>query len=43
MQDQDTVNNEENVLNILFTEVDENGDAIENGIQERQLFTGKIF
>ena len=43
MQDQDTVNTEENVLNIIFTEVDENGNAVENGITKDNSLLVKYF
>ncbi|MGZ8550431.1 MAG: trigger factor, partial [Chitinophagaceae bacterium] len=43
MKDQDTVATEENVLNILFTEVDENGNALENGIKKDNSLLVKYF
>lgn len=43
MQDQDTVATEENVLNILFIEVDENGNEIENGIKKDNSLLVKYF
>jgi len=43
MQDQDTVAAEDNVLNIIFTEVDENGNAVENGIQKDNSLLVKYF
>ena len=43
MQDQDTVSIEDNVLNINFTEVDENGNAVENGIQKDNSLLVKYF
>lgn len=43
MQDQDTVAVEDNVLNIIFTEVDENGNAVENGIQKDNSLLVKYF
>ncbi len=43
MQDQDTVTVEDNVLNIIFTEVDENGNAVENGIQKDNSLLVKYF
>ena len=43
MQDQHTVNTEENVLNIIFTEVDENGNAVENGITKDNSLLVKYF
>jgi trigger factor len=43
MQDQDIVAVEDNVLNIIFTEVDENGNAVENGIQKDNSLLVKYF
>jgi trigger factor len=43
MQDQHTVDTEENVLNIIFTEVDENGNAMENGITKDNSLLVKYF
>jgi trigger factor len=43
MQDENTVNTEENVLNVLFTEVDENGNAIEGGITKDNSLLVKYF
>ncbi|MGZ8539218.1 MAG: trigger factor [Chitinophagaceae bacterium] len=43
MKDQDTVATEENVLNILFTEVDENGNALEHGIKKDNSLLVKYF
>lgn len=43
MQDQGTVDVEDNVLNIIFTEVDENGNAVENGIQKDNSLLVKYF
>jgi len=43
MQDQGTVAVEDNVLNIIFTEVDENGNAVENGIQKDNSLLVKYF
>jgi trigger factor len=43
MQDRDTVAVEDNVLNIIFTEVDENGNAVENGIQKDNSLLVKYF
>src|SRR5687768_5979498 len=43
MQDQDAVAVEDNVLNIIFTEVDENGNAVENGIQKDNSLLVKYF
>jgi len=43
MQDQDTVATEENVLNITFTEVDEDGNILENGIKKENSLLVKYF
>ena len=43
MQDQHTVASEENVLNIIFNEVDENANVIENGIQKDNSVLVKYF
>lgn len=43
MQDQDTVENDEQVLNVQFTEVDSSGVAIENGIQKDNSLLVKYF
>jgi len=43
MQDQHTVETEDNVLNIIFTEVDENSNAIENGITKDNSLLVKYF
>lgn len=43
MQDQDTVDNEENVLNVHFSEVDENAGEIENGITKDNSLLVKYF
>jgi len=43
MKDEDTVGTEENVLNIIFTEVDENSNAIENGITKDNSLLVKYF
>lgn len=43
MQDQHTVTTEENVLNIIFKEVDENANEIENGIQKENSLLVKYF
>ncbi len=43
MRDQDTVSTEENVLNIIFKEVDENANEIENGIQKDNSILVKYF
>lgn len=43
MQDQDTVATEENVLNITFAEVDEDGNILENGIKKDNSLLVKYF
>jgi trigger factor len=43
MQDQHTVDTEENVLNIIFTEADENGNDAENGIHKDNSLLVKYF
>lgn len=43
MKDEDTVTTEENVLNVSFTEVDENGNEIENGIKKENSLLVKYF
>lgn len=43
MKDLDEVASEENVLNVLFTEVNENGDAIEGGISKDNSLLVKYF
>lgn len=43
MKDQDTVTNEENVLNVTFTEVDENANEVENGIHKDNSILVKYF
>ncbi len=43
MQDQDSVSTDENVLNIIFTEADENGNLVENGIQKDNSLLVKYF
>lgn len=43
MKDQDTVEVEDNVLNIIFTEVDENGNEVENGITKDNSLLVKYF
>ena len=43
MKDQHTVTTEENVLNVIFTEVDENANEIENGIQKDNSLLVKYF
>jgi trigger factor len=43
MKDQDTVDTEENVLNVIFTEVDENANAIEGGATKDNSLLVKYF
>jgi len=43
MKDEDTVANEENVLNVTFTEVDENGNEKEGGIKKDNSLLVKYF
>jgi len=43
MKDQDTVANEENVLNVSFTEVDENANEVESGIHKDNSLLVKYF
>ena len=43
MKDQDTVNTEENVLNVIFTEVDENANEVEDGITKENSLLVKYF
>ncbi len=43
MKDEDTVNTEENVLNVIFSEVDENGNEIENGVTKDNSLLVKYF
>jgi len=43
MKDEHTVNTEENVLNVIFTEVDENGNEIEGGIKKDNSLLVKYF
>src|SRR5690606_22552475 len=43
MKDQDKVESEDNVLNLVFTEVDENGNDIENGITKDNSLLVKYF
>lgn len=43
MKDQDNVNTEENVLNVVFTEVDENANVIEGGITKDNSLLVKYF
>jgi trigger factor len=43
MQDENTVNTEENVLNVVFTEVDENGNEVEGGVKKDNSLLVKYF
>lgn len=43
MQDRDQIDSEENVLNVNFTEVDENANAIEGGVQKDNSVLVKYF
>ena len=43
MKDQDTVDSEENVLNVIFSEVDENGNEVEKGIKKDNSLLVKYF
>ena len=43
MKDEDTVTSEENVLNVTFTEVDENSNEIEGGIKKDNSLLVKYF
>jgi trigger factor len=43
MKDENTVNTEENVLNVIFTEVDENSNEIEGGIKKDNSLLVKYF
>lgn len=43
MKDEEVVQNEENVLNLLFSEVDENGNEIENGVKKENSLLVKYF
>lgn len=43
MKDQDTVDNEENVLNVHFSEVNENGAEVEGGISKDNSLLVKYF
>ncbi|MEO6611976.1 MAG: trigger factor [Chitinophagaceae bacterium] len=43
MKDQDTVNTEEDVLNVIFMEADENGHEIEGGIKKDNSLLVKYF
>ncbi len=43
MKDQDTVNTDENVLNVEFTEVDENANEIEGGAKKENSLLLKYF
>ena len=43
MQDQDTVNTEDHVLNVIFSEVNENGSEVEGGIKKDNSLLVKYF
>ena len=43
MKDQDTVESEDHVLNMIFTEVDENANPVENGISKDNSILVKYF
>lgn len=43
MKDEDTVTTEDNVLNVVFTEVDENGNPVEGGITKDNSLLVKYF
>ena len=43
MKDEETVNTEENVLNVIFTEVDENGNDMKEGIKKDNSLLVKYF
>ncbi len=43
MKDENIVNNEENVLNVIFTEADENGNDVEGGIKKDNSLLVKYF
>ncbi len=43
MKDENTVNTEENVLNVIFSEVDENGNETEGGIKKDNSLLVKYF
>ncbi|MEI9911111.1 MAG: trigger factor [Bacteroidota bacterium] len=43
MKDEDTVNSEENVLNVIFSEVNENGEETEGGITKDNSLLVKYF
>ena len=43
MKDEDTVNSEENVLNVIFMEADENGNETEGGIKKDNSLLVKYF
>jgi trigger factor len=43
MKDEESVNSEENVLNVLFTQTDENGNEIEGGIKKDNSLLVKYF
>ncbi|MEN9498114.1 MAG: hypothetical protein RL750_1013 [Bacteroidota bacterium] len=43
VKDEETVNNDDQILNVQFTEVNESGEAIENGIQKDNSLLLKYF
>lgn len=43
MKDEDKVNNEDNVLNVIFTEVDSNGNEVEGGVVKDNSLLVKYF
>src|SRR6185295_16185744 len=43
MKDEETVSNEENVLNVVFTEADENGNEVPEGIKKDNSLLAKYF
>jgi len=43
MKDENTVNTEDNVLNVIFSEVDENGNEIDGGIKKDNSLLVKYF
>jgi trigger factor len=43
MKDQDTVDSEDHVLNVIFTEVDENANPLEHGVTKDNSLLVKYF
>lgn len=43
VKDEETVSNDEQILNVQFTEVDQNGETVENGIQKDNSLLVKYF